>query len=96
MRPFYHLETLPSLSMVLFKFLTYIKKQDRPKNPHLPASCYLDFKNSALLLGIYLNSQLCKQFNCTSFFLTFWPHCTAHGILVCQSEIESAFPALEM
>lgn len=29
MRPFYHLETLPSLSMVLFKFLTYIKKQQK-------------------------------------------------------------------
>ena len=84
------LESLIDLSNIQWK------KQDRPKNPLLPASCYLDFKNSALIFGIFLNSQLCKQFNRTFFFLTFWSHCTAHGILVHQSGIESAFLNLEM
>ena len=29
MRPFYHLKILPSLSMVVFKFLTYVKKRQK-------------------------------------------------------------------
>ena len=83
------LESLINLSNIQWKKA----RQTQGIHTSLPVVTWISkillcFMASFLILS-YVNSS-------TVFFLTFWPHCTAHGILVRQSGTESASPTLEM